>query len=59
MGKLIFLCAYASFTWEEEIVAQNIVALEVCTYARKPGTPFEKIVYHLLDYSIEHSLEYS
>ena len=32
-----FLCAYASFTWKEEIEGQNIVALDEFTYARKPG----------------------
>ena len=37
MGKLIFLCAYASFTRQEEIEVQNIVALEASNYARKPG----------------------
>ena len=33
----LHVCAYASFSWYEEIEGQNIVALEVCTYARKPG----------------------
>ena len=34
-------------------------ALEVCTYARKPDTPFKKIVYHLIDFPIEQSFKYS
>ena len=33
----LHVCAYASFSWYEEIEGQNIVALEVCMYARKPG----------------------
>ena len=33
----LHVCPCASFSWYEEIEGQNIVALEVCTYARKPG----------------------
>ena len=37
-----FLCAYASFTWKEELEGQNIVALDEFTCARKPGSSIPK-----------------
>ena len=56
----LHVCAYASFSWQEEIEGWNIYSglrsLQLCQKTWQ--TPFKKTIYHLIDFPIKQSFEY-